>query len=347
MPTWRAPWPRPAPPSRSPTSRRAATTSRRPRRRADRRRPSTSSTSRTPTSVAGARRRRRGAARADRRPRREPGRDAPPRDRADRPGRVAAHPRREPHRHLAARPCRARADAARRAAAGSSTCRRSTPSASDRSRSRRTTRRRPASSTSPARWLPRPVGTGSPPTASPLRSSTPRAMTAPLADDPERLEWFRERTMLGRLGDPETDLDGPLLLPRERRGGVPDRTDPLRGRRLVGMVNERTAAPRTALLLVDYQVALCEEGEHTRLPALAAQVRERGVVATASTRARGGARRRRLRRARAARVRPDVRAAQQPHAALGLLPRGPRDARRLPCRADRRPRSHRSTPNRS
>jgi nicotinamidase-related amidase len=45
------------------------------------------------------------------------------------------------------------------------------------------------------------------------------------------------------------------------------------------MVNEHT---RTALLLVDYQVALCEEGEHTRLPALAAQVRERDVIATAS-----------------------------------------------------------------
>ncbi len=40
----------------------------------------------------------------------------------------------------------------------------------------------------------------------------PTRMTAPLADDPERLEWFRDRTMLGRLGDPETDLDGPLLL---------------------------------------------------------------------------------------------------------------------------------------
>jgi len=40
----------------------------------------------------------------------------------------------------------------------------------------------------------------------------PTRMTAPLADDPERLDWFRERTMLGRLGDPETDLDGPLLL---------------------------------------------------------------------------------------------------------------------------------------
>lgn len=40
----------------------------------------------------------------------------------------------------------------------------------------------------------------------------PTRMTAPLADDPERLEWFRTRTMLGRLGDPATDLTGPLLL---------------------------------------------------------------------------------------------------------------------------------------
>ena len=40
----------------------------------------------------------------------------------------------------------------------------------------------------------------------------PTRMTAPLADDPERLEWFRARTMLGRLGDPATDLTGPLLL---------------------------------------------------------------------------------------------------------------------------------------
>ncbi|MGK5113210.1 MULTISPECIES: SDR family NAD(P)-dependent oxidoreductase [unclassified Geodermatophilus] len=40
----------------------------------------------------------------------------------------------------------------------------------------------------------------------------PTAMTAPLAADPERLEWFAARTMLGRLGDPERDLDGPLLL---------------------------------------------------------------------------------------------------------------------------------------
>ncbi|MCX6413344.1 MAG: SDR family oxidoreductase [Actinobacteria bacterium] len=40
----------------------------------------------------------------------------------------------------------------------------------------------------------------------------PTRMTAPLADDPARLEWFTGRTMLGRLGDPERDLAGPLLL---------------------------------------------------------------------------------------------------------------------------------------
>ena len=40
----------------------------------------------------------------------------------------------------------------------------------------------------------------------------PTRMTAPLADQPDRLEWFRARTMLGRLGDPATDLAGPLLL---------------------------------------------------------------------------------------------------------------------------------------
>ena len=40
----------------------------------------------------------------------------------------------------------------------------------------------------------------------------PTAMTAPLGNDPERLEWFADRTMLGRLGDPETDLAGPLIL---------------------------------------------------------------------------------------------------------------------------------------
>jgi NAD(P)-dependent dehydrogenase (short-subunit alcohol dehydrogenase family) len=40
----------------------------------------------------------------------------------------------------------------------------------------------------------------------------PTAMTAPLGDDPERLAWFAERTMLGRLGDPAADLAGPLVL---------------------------------------------------------------------------------------------------------------------------------------
>lgn len=40
----------------------------------------------------------------------------------------------------------------------------------------------------------------------------PTAMTMPLADDPEQLEWFAQRTMLGRLGDVDTDFAGPLLL---------------------------------------------------------------------------------------------------------------------------------------
>ncbi|WP_240641543.1 SDR family NAD(P)-dependent oxidoreductase [Nocardioides ferulae] len=40
----------------------------------------------------------------------------------------------------------------------------------------------------------------------------PTKMTAPLGADPERLDWFAKRTMLGRLGDPDTDLAGPLLL---------------------------------------------------------------------------------------------------------------------------------------
>ncbi len=39
----------------------------------------------------------------------------------------------------------------------------------------------------------------------------------------------------------------------------------------------------SALILVDYQVALCEEGDLCRLPALAAQVRERDVLGRAST----------------------------------------------------------------
>jgi gluconate 5-dehydrogenase len=40
----------------------------------------------------------------------------------------------------------------------------------------------------------------------------PTQMTAALADDPERLEWFSQRTMLGRLGDPERDIAGPVVL---------------------------------------------------------------------------------------------------------------------------------------
>lgn len=40
----------------------------------------------------------------------------------------------------------------------------------------------------------------------------PTQMTAELGADPERLAWFGERTMLGRLGDPDTDFAGPLLL---------------------------------------------------------------------------------------------------------------------------------------
>ncbi len=38
---------------------------------------------------------------------------------------------------------------------------------------------------------------------------------------------------------------------------------------------------RKALLLCDYQVALCEDGPHLRMPPLAAQVAERDVLATA------------------------------------------------------------------
>lgn len=40
----------------------------------------------------------------------------------------------------------------------------------------------------------------------------PTRMTAPLGADPDRLQWFADRTMLGRLGHPETDFAGPLLL---------------------------------------------------------------------------------------------------------------------------------------
>lgn len=40
----------------------------------------------------------------------------------------------------------------------------------------------------------------------------PTKMTAALAETPDRLAWFADRTMLGRLGDPDRDLAGPLLL---------------------------------------------------------------------------------------------------------------------------------------
>ncbi|MFB4308523.1 SDR family NAD(P)-dependent oxidoreductase [Actinomadura sp. GTD37] len=40
----------------------------------------------------------------------------------------------------------------------------------------------------------------------------PTQMTAALGADPDRLKWFGDRTMLGRLGDPDTDFAGPLLL---------------------------------------------------------------------------------------------------------------------------------------
>lgn len=40
----------------------------------------------------------------------------------------------------------------------------------------------------------------------------PTNMTAPLGGRPETLRWMEERTLLGRLGDPERDLDGPLAL---------------------------------------------------------------------------------------------------------------------------------------
>jgi gluconate 5-dehydrogenase len=40
----------------------------------------------------------------------------------------------------------------------------------------------------------------------------PTKMTAALGEDPERLDWFAARTMLGRLGDPDRDFAGPLLL---------------------------------------------------------------------------------------------------------------------------------------
>jgi gluconate 5-dehydrogenase len=40
----------------------------------------------------------------------------------------------------------------------------------------------------------------------------PTKMTAALGEDPDRLDWFARRTMLGRLGDPDRDFAGPLLL---------------------------------------------------------------------------------------------------------------------------------------
>jgi gluconate 5-dehydrogenase len=40
----------------------------------------------------------------------------------------------------------------------------------------------------------------------------PTRMTAALAETPDRLAWFAQRTMLGRLGDPDRDFAGPLLL---------------------------------------------------------------------------------------------------------------------------------------
>lgn len=39
----------------------------------------------------------------------------------------------------------------------------------------------------------------------------PTQMTAPLEQTPERLDWFTERTMLARLGDPAQDIAGPLI----------------------------------------------------------------------------------------------------------------------------------------
>lgn len=40
----------------------------------------------------------------------------------------------------------------------------------------------------------------------------PTNMTAALGGDPEMLNWMTERTLLKRLGDPETDLDGPIMM---------------------------------------------------------------------------------------------------------------------------------------
>ncbi|WP_166870708.1 MULTISPECIES: SDR family oxidoreductase [unclassified Salinibacterium] len=40
----------------------------------------------------------------------------------------------------------------------------------------------------------------------------PTQMTAALAEQPERLQWFSDRTMLGRLGDPAVDIAGPAVM---------------------------------------------------------------------------------------------------------------------------------------
>lgn len=40
----------------------------------------------------------------------------------------------------------------------------------------------------------------------------PTQMTAALAESPDQLAWFSQRTMLGRLGDPERDIAGPVIL---------------------------------------------------------------------------------------------------------------------------------------
>lgn len=46
----------------------------------------------------------------------------------------------------------------------------------------------------------------------------PTVMTAPLANTPDTLAWFEQRTLLKRLGNPDTDLAGPLLLLASRAG---------------------------------------------------------------------------------------------------------------------------------
>lgn len=39
----------------------------------------------------------------------------------------------------------------------------------------------------------------------------PTAMTSRLSDEPGRLDWMKQRTMVGRLGDPAEDLGGPVV----------------------------------------------------------------------------------------------------------------------------------------